>query len=116
MQVDSSLSRSYQGTGLGLSLAKRYVDLHNGTISAESQPGVGSCFTFELPYIRCDDNALPPEEYPAPDSDNEAQRSNTQTTILADAATVSVVLAEDNERAAAAVTDYLKARVSSSNN
>ncbi len=49
-QVDNSASRKYQGTGLGLSLVKRMVELHGGRIWAESEgEGQGSRFSFILP-------------------------------------------------------------------
>jgi signal transduction histidine kinase len=48
-QVDSSASRQAQGSGLGLALSKTLVELHGGTIGAESLPGRGSTFWFILP-------------------------------------------------------------------
>lgn len=50
-QVDSSYARQQQGTGLGLALTKRLVELHGGTIRVQSDgiAGHGSTFTFELP-------------------------------------------------------------------
>jgi len=48
-QVDSSLSRQAQGTGLGLALSRKFVELHGGAIGAESIPEKGSTFWFMLP-------------------------------------------------------------------
>jgi signal transduction histidine kinase len=48
-QVDSSSSRRAQGTGLGLALCKKFVELHGGTIGADSVYGRGAAFWFLLP-------------------------------------------------------------------
>lgn len=52
VQADSSPSRKYNGTGLGLSLAKEYTEMHSGTLSVESEPGAGSTFTVRIPVER----------------------------------------------------------------
>jgi len=48
-QIDKSLSRNAEGTGVGLSLVKSIVELAGGSISVESELGVGSKFTIKLP-------------------------------------------------------------------
>jgi signal transduction histidine kinase len=54
VQLDSSIARKYPGTGLGLALVHRLVDLHGGGISVESEPGKGSRFTVSLPWQASD--------------------------------------------------------------
>lgn len=49
MQVDGSLARRHEGTGLGLALSKRLAELHGGTILVNSELGKGSTFTLRLP-------------------------------------------------------------------
>ena len=51
-QIDSSLARQYQGTGLGLPLAKQLTELHGGTLAIESVLGAGTTVTVTLPAAR----------------------------------------------------------------
>jgi two-component system sensor histidine kinase BarA len=50
-QVDQSSTRAYGGSGLGLSLARSYVEAHGGSIWVDSRPGEGSTFTVSLPAV-----------------------------------------------------------------
>jgi signal transduction histidine kinase/putative methionine-R-sulfoxide reductase with GAF domain len=49
-QLEDAHTGTYSGVGLGLSIVKKYLELMEGEIRVESRPGVGSTFTFTLPY------------------------------------------------------------------
>ncbi|RNI10988.1 ATP-binding protein [Methanohalophilus halophilus] len=48
-QVDSSSTRKYQGTGLGLALVKKFTEMHNGKVAVKSHPSMGSTFMVRIP-------------------------------------------------------------------
>ncbi|HYM01679.1 MAG TPA: ATP-binding protein [Stellaceae bacterium] len=60
-QIDSGLARKYQGTGLGLPLAKAMVELHGGAFAITSAPGRGTTVTILLPAARLRANAAQPQ-------------------------------------------------------
>ncbi|MBC7953676.1 MAG: PAS domain S-box protein [Rhodospirillaceae bacterium] len=51
-QVDSQLQRKYEGTGLGLPLTKSLIELHDGSLSIDSCPGIGTTVTVRFPHSR----------------------------------------------------------------
>jgi PAS domain S-box-containing protein len=64
-QIDSSLARKFEGTGLGLAMVKLLAELHGGTVAAESAVGEGSCFTVWLPLRAPEEGALTSAKAPA---------------------------------------------------
>lgn len=59
MQIDSSLAREYEGTGLGLSLVKGLVELHDGELVIESKLGKGTKVTVQIPQLGSDPAQIP---------------------------------------------------------
>ena len=93
VQLDSKLSRQYEGTGLGLVLVKKMVEMQSGSIEVQSKVGVGSCFTFSLPSDPTQDS----QQFQTPEMKNIPDQSKllTQTRILiADDDQVTVLLLE----------------------
>jgi signal transduction histidine kinase/ActR/RegA family two-component response regulator len=106
IQIDSALNRQYTGTGLGLALVKRLVELHGGNVELTSEVGVGSCFAINLPInINIDSPVL--EEQTEQNLSEQSQLSQSQTEEII---SPLILLAEDNEANIATFSSYLKAK------
>ena len=101
-QLDSKLSRQYAGTGLGLTLVLRLVEMHGGSVTVESEIGKGSCFTIRIPCKGLD---------------TLITHNPSGTTTLSDITSIQelpsntplILVADDNEINLMTVTDYLRA-------
>ena len=105
MQIDSRLSRQYEGTGLGLTLVARLVEMHGGSVSVESQLGRGSRFTVMLPWQEVEVGGWKPVLREAEGLD--AARGAPQP--IPAAVPPLILVAEDNEMNLQALVDYLTA-------
>ena len=101
-QLDSKLSRQYAGTGLGLTLVLRLVEMHGGSVTVESEIGKGSCFTIRIPCKGLD---------------TLITHNPSGTTSLSEITSIQelpsntplILVADDNEINLMTVTDYLRA-------
>ena len=87
VQADHSHSSGYEGSGLGLSITRGYVNLLNGEITVSSKPGEGTSFTFVLPNLKIENQA------PEQTSINEKQ----EDILNPDINDLKIIIAEDDE-------------------
>jgi signal transduction histidine kinase/ActR/RegA family two-component response regulator len=98
MQLDNSLTREYEGTGLGLSLVYRLTEMHGGSVSVVSKVGQGSRFTVSFPWQERTEATAVTETQAEPEP---AVRVTENARIL---------LAEDNEINILTIRNYLSAK------
>lgn len=111
VQINSSLNRQYGGTGLGLALVKRVVDLHRGTIEVVSVVGQGSCFTVTLPYFSaCELLSAASAASELDLQPEQASQSIEPTCIQVASVPPLILLAEDNQATIDTFSNYLTSR------
>ena len=97
VQVESTLSRKYEGTGLGLALVQQLVHLLGGEVGVESEVGKGSVFWVELPLAESS-------------RAESAQAPGRIRSVRASAHGRLILLAEDNEANTQTIGGYLEAK------
>ncbi|WP_372946843.1 ATP-binding protein [Mariniphaga sp.] len=67
VQTENLSGKKYSGTGLGLAIVKKLVELQNGSISVESEPGVGTTMSVSIPYLPGEKSKIVHETFFAPE-------------------------------------------------
>lgn len=96
VQAEVSDTRQHEGSGLGLTISKAYVEMLNGKITVESALGTGSCFTVTIPYL------------PSGDSSTPAQSPTPPLTGTVKIKKLKIIIAEDDDLNAMYLQSILK--------
>ena len=102
--MDGSLSRQYEGSGLGLVIVYKLTELHGGSVQVESEPGQGSRFTVILPWSEAE------TKDPRQDSKAAASMEVMDTSLSNSADRGAILLAEDNMSNVLTIQEYLSDR------
>jgi len=117
VQLDSTLSQQHEGTGLGLSLVYRLVELHGGGVSVESEVGKGSRFTVSLPWKESGDREIGNwgDGEVGSLGEEESRRRTQASSIKHQASSINrqsaaILIAEDQETNLQTLAGYLAAK------
>jgi len=105
VQIDSALNRKYAGTGLGLALVKKITEMHNGSVTVESEVGKGTQFHVQIPYQQDLVIKNINQEVSSPATASQNLETSTQ-----ELKPISILLAEDNGANIETVRGYLESR------
>jgi PAS domain S-box-containing protein len=108
VQIDSALNRQHEGTGLGLTLVKKVVDLHGGQVAVTSEVGVGSCFTVDVPIAPASLEPVPETRSPQPE-DRQPQAPPVAKRVATSDPPL-ILLAEDNGANGLMMKNYLESQ------
>ncbi|MFQ5569998.1 MAG: ATP-binding protein [Rhodothermales bacterium] len=100
-QVDTSIRRKFEGSGIGLTLAKELVELHGGEIRAESEVGFGSVFTVRLPRPK----VLPVPGDTVPSGDGKPEAALLEEALLPPVIEVQPAAASDGKKSTILVVE-----------
>ncbi len=100
-QLDSKLTRQYEGTGLGLSLVSRMAEMHGGGVTVESRLGEGSRFTIVLPWTPDEESA---SDQPVP------ERVLPVPVVQHPAMSMLLLIVDDNEQNVDLLSTYFASR------
>jgi CheY-like chemotaxis protein len=107
IQIDSALNRQFEGTGLGLALVKRIVELHGGYVDLTSELGVGSCFSILLPCLPLTNRQTEIGSSNRPVKPLETELATTYTDVKQD---FLILIVDDDEVKSMTVSSYLKVK------
>lgn len=108
VQVESSLNRHHEGTGLGLALVQKLTDLHGGSVEVESEIGKGSRFTIYLPCDREPYNEESVKHQPQKALEVSQHSDTMKVSSEATAHQRLILLAEDNMANIITIGEYLE--------
>lgn len=107
VQLETKLNRNVSGTGLGLALVKRFVELHGGEVIVTSELDQGSCFTIQLPFLSCMNTQIQePKSYLSNSNRSKAETIPPLSSEQANAPTI--LIAEDNQANIETLVTYLE--------